>query len=59
MTNVSTFQNITNNFPYMAAIGYYQDMFYKSNASSSAFYVTVSGGYSDPARTTVKKEIRL
>ena len=43
MTNVSTYQNTTSSFPYMAAIGYYQDMFYGSSASAVAYYYEMPG----------------
>lgn len=59
MTNVSTYQNTTSSFPYMAAIGYYYDMFYKSNATASAFYYEASGAYSDPNRQIKRTNITL
>ena len=59
MTNVSTVQNTASSFPYMAALGYYQDMFYNSNTSIAAYYFEVVGAYSDPTRNITKTEILL
>ncbi len=59
MTNVSTYQNSLTSFPYMMALGYYQDMFYASTATALAYYVTMYGGYSNSTRNITYSPIAL
>lgn len=59
MTIVSTYQNSLTSFPYMMALGYYQDMFYASTATALAYYVTMYGGYSNSTRNITYSPIAL
>lgn len=53
MTNVSTVQTSATTFPYMMALGYYQDPGNNSTASAMAYYLTRVGGLND--NTSVSK----
>jgi hypothetical protein len=59
MANVSTVQNSDTTFPYMMALGYYQDPGNPSSAAPFAYYVTRIGGLNDPSAVTTMESIPL
>ena len=59
MTNVSTVQTSATNFPYMVALGYYQDPQVVSTASSSAYYMTRNGSLANNASIVTYEPITL
>ena len=59
MTNVSTFQNSSTTFPYMMALGYYQDPENNSTATAFAYHLTRVGGLNDNTSVTTFESIPL
>ena len=59
MINISTNMQDYKYFPYMLALGYYQDIHYNSTGSAVAEHRTHTGAYSNPNRTLTQVPIAL
>ena len=59
MINISTSMSDSQYFPYMLALGYYQDIHYSSTAIAVAEHRIHTGAYSSASRTLTQVPITL